>query len=959
MASTIPPTAVADTAGVIEDGTLTATGNVLANDTDPSGLALSVTAVNGISISSTTTIVGVYGTMVIQANGQYTYTLANTQANVRALANKQLVTDKFTYTVSDGQTYTQTSSQVQQNFITQSEAFDSASWSSFSNSGTAPVVVANTDPGPSGTASTADKVTLSSASSGLYTTTNVSGQYTFSVYVRLISGSGAFSFNYYNAATNADGLQTATATSLWQRLSWTFTGSGNASSNLALMLASGQGTAGTFEFWGAQLNSGAAPLTYVATTGTAINTTATVTTPVVVSSALSVNVTGTVPVANPDAAGVAIGSQPQANGGLLSNDVGVTGIVLSVSTVNGQTISGSTTIAGVYGTMVVQANGQYTYTLNSGLLGQALVGGEVERDVFAYTVSDGRVHTVAGTVVNQNLITQSEAFDNAVWTRFAQAGGTTPTVTANFGAGPNGGASTADTVILTGAGSGVAYTSDVSGQYTFSVWVKLISGNGNFAFNYYSAAPNLSYTQAAVATTSWQRLSWVVIGDANSASNLALMHSTTQTTTGTFEFWGAQLNPGNTPNTYVATTGSAISITSPTSSVSTPGSALSVAVTGTDTGRAGPALNLQSTTTGIVASLAAGQWSVPLKIMPFGDSITHGWTAADWSVQGLTTDQGYRGAVWQSFVSAQTLINFVGDQTDGPATLPDGDNAGYPGNTSAQLLVRLPNLLATQQPGAVLIEAGANDLLQGIAQATTIANLTSMIDKISAANAATQIYIGTATPLNAVSASTVSSLNTAIATMVKQEQAAGDKVVLVDMSNITSDDLIFDGTHPNDIGYGLMAQNFYAAILAQQPIQAGTPGGTVNTISSATVNIIGGSGNDLLIGDTRNNILNGGAGNDVLMGGGGNDTLIGGAGADQFDISAIAGTMSILDFLPSQGDMLVWDHIGGLANVGSLTGHYTQTGGQTVIDLSSFGTNLQVTLANYSGDLSHSIFLNT
>lgn len=97
----------------------------------------------------------------------------------------------------------------------------------------------------------------------------------------------------------------------------------------------------------------------------------------------------------------------------------------------------------------------------------------------------------------------------------------------------------------------------------------------------------------------------------------------------------------------------------------------------------------------------------------------------------------------------------------------------------------------------------------------------------------------------------------------------------------------------------------------------------------------------------------------MLMGGGGNDTLIGGSGADQFDISAIAGTMSILDFLPSQGDMLVWDHINGLASTAALTGHYTQTGGQTVINLSSFGTNLQVTLANYTGDLSHSIFLNT
>ena len=67
---------------------------------------------NGIAVNGTTTIVGTYGTLVIQPDGQYTYTLADSQANVRALANGQVVTDAFTYTVSDGQTYTQTTTQT-------------------------------------------------------------------------------------------------------------------------------------------------------------------------------------------------------------------------------------------------------------------------------------------------------------------------------------------------------------------------------------------------------------------------------------------------------------------------------------------------------------------------------------------------------------------------------------------------------------------------------------------------------------------------------------------------------------------------------------------------------------------------------------------------------------------------------------------------------------------------------
>jgi Ca2+-binding RTX toxin-like protein len=105
--------------------------------------------------------------------------------------------------------------------------------------------------------------------------------------------------------------------------------------------------------------------------------------------------------------------------------------------------------------------------------------------------------------------------------------------------------------------------------------------------------------------------------------------------------------------------------------------------------------------------------------------------------------------------------------------------------------------------------------------------------------------------------------------------------------------------------------------------------------------------------------LSGGAGNDVLTGGGGADTLVGGAGADQFDIKAVAGQITIADFTPASGDMLVWDHISGLTSVGALNSHLTQTGGQSVVNLTSFGVNLTVTLANYTGDLSHSTFLTT
>ncbi|WLA62321.1 DUF5801 repeats-in-toxin domain-containing protein [Bradyrhizobium diazoefficiens] len=113
------PTAVADTDSVTEDGPLVATGNVLtggadlldANTTD--GVAdtqgadgASVFAVTSANLGTSGTIgvsfAGQYGTLVINANGTYTYTLNNGLAAVQNLNMGQTLQDKFTYTIQDG-----------------------------------------------------------------------------------------------------------------------------------------------------------------------------------------------------------------------------------------------------------------------------------------------------------------------------------------------------------------------------------------------------------------------------------------------------------------------------------------------------------------------------------------------------------------------------------------------------------------------------------------------------------------------------------------------------------------------------------------------------------------------------------------------------------------------------------------------------------------------------------------
>jgi VCBS repeat-containing protein len=89
------PVVVADSAFLIEDLVVSASGNVLANDSDvDAGTILSVVAPGEY--------VGTYGTLSLSADGNYTYNLDNGSDAVQSLAQGSTVLDQFTYEASDG-----------------------------------------------------------------------------------------------------------------------------------------------------------------------------------------------------------------------------------------------------------------------------------------------------------------------------------------------------------------------------------------------------------------------------------------------------------------------------------------------------------------------------------------------------------------------------------------------------------------------------------------------------------------------------------------------------------------------------------------------------------------------------------------------------------------------------------------------------------------------------------------
>ena len=93
------PTVVADSGAAVESSS--GTGNVLTNDSDRDGDALTVSAVNGSGAGVGTSVAGTYGHITINANGSYTYNADNTAA-IDGAATGSHLTDTFNYTASDG-----------------------------------------------------------------------------------------------------------------------------------------------------------------------------------------------------------------------------------------------------------------------------------------------------------------------------------------------------------------------------------------------------------------------------------------------------------------------------------------------------------------------------------------------------------------------------------------------------------------------------------------------------------------------------------------------------------------------------------------------------------------------------------------------------------------------------------------------------------------------------------------
>ncbi|MBC8094534.1 MAG: hypothetical protein H7Y43_01860 [Akkermansiaceae bacterium] len=211
-------------------------------------------------------------------------------------------------------------------------------------------------------------------------------------------------------------------------------------------------------------------------------------------------------------------------------------------------------------------------------------------------------------------------------------------------------------------------------------------------------------------------------------------------------------------------------------------------------------------------SLLCAGVQAQVRIMPFGDSVT---------ANGSSPESSYRYWLYQFLQNAGFNIDFIGSQNGVADGAPANSNfdqnyEGGDGWTTSDALWAAGHGAAAQNPDIVLLDFGANDIINGVDPNTIKVNLEQTIETFRASNPDVIILLAQPTPwvtTNRTEKRALSQLKGAIKAAAKTEKRAGAHVVLVNLaSSFNASRDTKDGTHPNVRGEQKIAKHYYSAL---------------------------------------------------------------------------------------------------------------------------------------------------
>ena len=217
----------------------------------------------------------------------------------------------------------------------------------------------------------------------------------------------------------------------------------------------------------------------------------------------------------------------------------------------------------------------------------------------------------------------------------------------------------------------------------------------------------------------------------------------------------------------------------------------------------------------------------PVKIMPLGDSITHGYDATIGEDQeGLT--QGYRGVLFGYLQSAGYSVDFVGSLEAGFSVQPlfDTDHEGHDGFSAeggpyGDILSNVQGYLSANPADVILLHIGTNDISFGNQDPSEVE---AILDEIERCRPNTLVFL--ARIINRTDGaglrSSTTAFNDAVEAMALERIKRGDPLVMVNLESALDylDDMS-DALHPNSDGYAKMAAVWRDAVTPYLPACGG------------------------------------------------------------------------------------------------------------------------------------------
>ncbi|KAK0101463.1 hypothetical protein ONS95_006635 [Cadophora gregata] len=192
--------------------------------------------------------------------------------------------------------------------------------------------------------------------------------------------------------------------------------------------------------------------------------------------------------------------------------------------------------------------------------------------------------------------------------------------------------------------------------------------------------------------------------------------------------------------------------------------------------------------------------TVPLRILPLGNSITYGYQSTD--------GNGYRKHLLDKITTNGTA-QYIGSVRSGNMT--DNHNEGHPGATITQISAFSVGSLALR-PNLILLMAGTNDMNMNLTLGAP-ERLANLVDMCFLACPDAVILLAQLTPAGTAAVEArVEQFNPSVASLATSREQLGKKILSVDMPKFVTAADLKDVLHPNDVGYANMADAWYLGI---------------------------------------------------------------------------------------------------------------------------------------------------